>query len=142
MALVQQELEETKRKYSRVATSDDELKRLFTRLEVLMLGEKPYLNQELKLSDVAVRLDVSTVKLSQMLNVYAKTNYYDFVNRYRLDEFKIRHNDPHYANYTLLALAESCGFKRSSFFATFKKVEGVTPMEYVKKQEGNSKKSM
>ncbi len=142
MALVQQELEETKRKYSRVATSDDELKRLFTRLEVLMLGEKPYLNQDLKLSDVAARLDVSTVKLSQMLNVYAKTNYYDFVNRYRLDEFKIRHNDPHYANYTLLALAESCGFKRSSFFATFKKVEGVTPMEYVKKQEGNSKKNV
>lgn len=136
MALVKQELEDTKRKYSRVATSDDELKRLFTHLEVLMLGEKPYLNPELKLSDVAARLDVSTVKLSQMLNVYAKTNYYDFVNRYRLDEFKMRLSDRHYANYTQLALAESCGFKRSSFFATFKKVEGVTPMEYVKKQEG------
>lgn len=141
MALVQQELEETKRKYSRVATTDDDLKRLFARLEVLMLSEKPYLNQDLKLSDVAARLDVSTVKLSQMLNVYAKTNYYDFVNRYRLDEFKMRLGDRHYANYTQLALAESCGFKRSSFFATFKKVEGVTPMEYVKKQEGDSKKN-
>lgn len=133
MVLVQQELEETKRKYNRVTTSDTEQKALFEKLKTLMKEEKPFINQELKLSDLAARMDVSTVKLSQLFNVYAETNYYDFVNKYRLEEFKQRLNDGKYANYTLMALAESCGFKRSSFFATFKKVEGTTPMEYAKR---------
>lgn len=133
MVLVQKELEETKRKYSRVTTSDSEQKELFKRLKALMTEKKLYLNQELKLSDLATRLDVSTVKLSQLFNVYAETNYYDFVNCYRLEEFKLRLNSSQYTNYTLMALAESCGFKRSSFFSTFKKVEGTTPMEYAKR---------
>lgn len=133
MVLVQQELEETKRKYSRVTTSDSEQKELYKRLRALMEEKKLYLNQELKLSDLATQLEVSTVKLSQLFNVYAETNYYDFVNKYRLEEFKQRLNSGEYANITLMALAESCGFKRSSFFSTFKKVEGTTPLEYAKK---------
>lgn len=133
MVQVQKELEEAKRKYSRVTTSDNEQKELFKRLKTLMEEEKLFLNQELKLSDLATRLDVSTVKLSQLFNMYAETNYYDFVNSYRLEEFKQRLYSGQYTNYTLMALAESCGFKRSSFFSTFKKVEGTTPMEYAKK---------
>ena len=30
--------------------------------------------------------------------------------------------------------AEKCGFKKSSFFSTFRRVEGMTPMEYLKKR--------
>ena len=132
-ARIQHELEEAKRKYSRVQTSDDELQRLYKRLDEYMRTEKPYLNNDLKLSDIASRLEVSTVKLSQLLNIFIQKNYYDFVNAYRLEEFKGRLGDKRNSQYTLLALAEECGFKRSSFFATFKKVEGVTPTEYVRR---------
>ena len=73
--------------------------------------------------------------MSQLLNIYAEQNYYDFINRYRLEEFKQRLNDPKYSNYTLVALSEMCGFKKSSFFSTFKKMEGCTPAEYVEKKK-------
>lgn len=136
MLRVQQELEEAKKKYSRINVTENEQQRLYNRLADYMDNEKPYLSTDLKLSDVAAHLECSTVKLSQLFNVFMEKNYYDFINQYRLKEFKERINDKRYANYTLLALAEECGFKRSNFFATFKKVEGMTPTEYVKKFRG------
>jgi len=35
--------------------------------------------------------------------------------------------------YTITALSEQCGFKRSNFFSTFRKSFGMTPVEYLKK---------
>lgn len=54
----------------------------------------------------------------------------------RLNEFKQRIALPQYKHFTLMALAEECGFRRSSFFSTFKKIDGITPMEYSKKING------
>ena len=39
-----------------------------------------------------------------------------------------------YKRYTITALSERCGFKKSNFFSTFRKVEGMTPVEYLKKE--------
>lgn len=139
MAKVQKELQETKRKYGRINTSELEMQRLFDKLEDYMKKDKPYLDSDLKLSDIASHLECSTVKLSQLFSTFVKKNYYDYVNLYRLNEFKRRQALAQYKNYTLLALAEECGFRRSSFFSTFKKVEGVTPTEYVKNGDKNSK---
>lgn len=135
MFRIQKELEETKKKYSRVSTTDNEQQRLFRRLEEYMRTEKPFLNVDLKLSDVASHLECSTVKLSQLFSTYVGKNYYDYINLLRLEEFKRRLPLPQYAHFTLLALAEECGFRRSSFFSTFKKVDGITPMEYVKSKK-------
>ena len=132
---VREELALEKEKYKRVKTDKEESERLFTRLKAYVEKEKPYLNADLKMSDVASALECSTVKMSQLLNIYAEQNYYDFINRYRLEEFKRRLDDPKYANYTLVALSEMCGFKKSSFFSTFKKMEGCTPSEYVEKRK-------
>jgi len=38
---------------------------------------------------------------------------------------------------TIAALSEQCGFKRSSFFSTFRKMEGITPYEFIKKNGKN-----
>ena len=135
MLRVQRELELTKRKYSRVNTDENAMQRLFLRLEDYMRTDKPFLDNGLKLSDVASYLGVSTVKLSQLFNMFIEKNYYDYINQWRLNEFKARLVDKRYAKYTHQALAEECGFKRSSFFTTFKKVEGVTPMEYYKRHK-------
>ncbi|MDY6240634.1 MAG: helix-turn-helix domain-containing protein, partial [Prevotella sp.] len=64
---------------------------------------------------------------------YIKENYYDFINRYRLEAFKRLVEQGETERYTLLALSAKCGFKKSSFFSTFRKVEGMTPTEYLKK---------
>ena len=132
---VKEELAVEKEKYKRVKTDSEESARLYAQLQDYLEKEKPYLNAELKMSDLAAQMDISTVKMSQLLNIYAEQNYYDFVNRYRLEEFKKRLDDKRFANYTLVALSEMCGFKKSSFFATFKKMEGCTPSEYVERHK-------
>ena len=118
-------------KYSRVKMNDMELVQLYQRLTTYIETEKPYLNPSLKLSDIASALGCSGLKLSQTLNMYVHQNYYDFINSYRLEEFKHRLADKAYSRYTLIALSEQCGFKKSSFFSTFKKMMGITPAEYL-----------
>ncbi|MBQ6309262.1 MAG: AraC family transcriptional regulator, partial [Prevotella sp.] len=90
-------------------------------------------NADLKMKDLADVLHLSAPKLSQVFNLYLKENYYEFINRYRLEEFKRLIEAGEYKQYTITALSEKCGFKKSNFFSTFRKVEGMTPAEYLKK---------
>jgi AraC-like DNA-binding protein len=69
-----------------------------------------------------------------VFNLYLKENYYDFINHYRLEEFKRLVDAGAHRRMTLTALSEQCGFKKSSFFSTFRKVEGMTPAEFMKKK--------
>ena len=96
--------------------------------------ERVYTNADLKMKDLADVLHLSAPKLSQVFNLYLKENYYEFINRYRLEEFKRLIAAGEYKQYTITALSEKCGFKKSNFFSTFRKVEGMTPAEYLKKQ--------
>ena len=130
---MKEDLSEEVEKYKRVRTDEEESRNLFNRLKSYVEKNKVYLDDGLKMSDLASAMECSTVKMSQLLNMYCQQNYYDFINRYRLEEFKSRLQDPKYDNYTLVALSEMCGFKKSSFFSTFKKMEGMTPSEYLKK---------
>lgn len=95
--------------------------------------ERVFTNPELKMSDIADKLNMSSSRLSQVFSLYMGDNYYEFINRYRLDEFKRLIEAGEYHRYTLTALSEQCGFKKSSFFSTFRRVEGMTPTEYLKK---------
>ena len=127
-------------KYQSVAMSQRELQAISRRLDKLMRTDKPYLNPDLRIGDLAERLEVSQYVLSFLFNQHLKVGYYDYVNRYRIDEFKqcVLHDDVD--RYTLDALALRCGFSsRTSFFRYFKKAEGLTPSEYIRLQrnEGN-----
>ena len=75
------------------------------------------------------RTNVTT--LSQMFNDYLHSSYFDYINRYRIEHFKRIASDPANAQMTLIALSEMSGFKRSSFFNVFKKMEGCTPNEWI-----------
>ena len=84
-------------------------------------------------ADVAQVLHVSVPKLSYVLS-YMKDNFPEYVNRHRLEEFKRLVAEGAYRRFTITALSEQCGFKKSSFFSTFRKVEGMTPTEYLHRQ--------
>ena len=68
-----------------------------------------------------------------MLNQNMQTNFYDYINRYRLEDFKRKYRSANYSNLSTSALYEMCGFKKTTFFAAFKKFEGCTPLEWMKK---------
>lgn len=121
-------------KYARVKVDEKEFADIVERMKAYIDEKRCYTNPDLKMSDLAEVLGLSSSKLSQVFSLYVKENYYEFINRYRLEEFKRLIADGEYKKYTLTALSEKCGFKKSSFFSTFRRVEGMTPTEYLKAQ--------
>lgn len=127
-----------KEKYSRVKIDDDECAAIVKKLERYLKSEKPYLDCDLKMSDLAVAIGSSANKLSQVFSLYLNQNYYDYINNYRLDEFKLMAADPEInKKYTIVAMSEKCGFKKTAFFNTFKRVMGITPTEYMQQINKN-----
>lgn len=94
-----------------------------------MHKEKPYTNPNLKIADLVASIGTSSHTLSYLFNQYLNRNYYDYINDYRIAEFKRLVEKDEYAKYTLSALAELCGFSsRASFFRYFKKRQISLPM--------------
>lgn len=123
-------------KYARVKVDEQEFAEIVARMKEYIERSRCFVKADLKMSDLAEVLGVSSSKLSQVFSLYVKENYYEFINQYRLEEFKRLITDGEYKKYTLTALSEKCGFKKSSFFSTFRRVEGMTPTEYMKKVKG------
>ncbi len=136
----QQQLEEIEQtagdgqKYQKVKIDEAECANIVKRMRQYIEKDKVYTNADLKMKDLAEVLHLSPSKLSQVFNLYLNENYYEFINRYRLNEFKQLIEAGEYKRYTITALSEKCGFKKSNFFSTFRKVEGITPTEYLKKK--------
>lgn len=134
IAIKEEKAEEEKYKKSR--TADNELEKVARQVEKYIKGEKPYINKDLKMSDIATSVGVSPSVLSQVFSLYLKESYYDYINRYRLEEFKLMIAQGLHKKFTVTALSEQCGFKKTSFFSTFRKIEGMTPTEYIQKNGG------
>ncbi|MEM9075995.1 MAG: helix-turn-helix domain-containing protein [Bacteroidota bacterium] len=101
-------------------------------LEKLMVTEKPYLNNELRLNQLAELLSISTHHLSQFLNEHYRTSFFDFINKHRVQEAKqLIANKP---KFTLLQIGYEAGFNnKTSFINAFKRFEGQTPSSYRKR---------
>ena len=99
-----------------------------------MRETKPYTNPDLKIQNLADLLGVSAHDLSYVFNQHLKKSYYDYVNEYRVNEFKRLSSEIDMSKYTLTALAAKCGFSsRASFFRHFKANTGITPAEFLKR---------
>ena len=130
------EQQETTTETGRYATSKlapDEASRQLEKLKAYMDQEAPYLDSQLSLDGLAHQLSMTRHDLSQLINDQLGTNFFGFVNDYRVQAFKARLTDKKYEHYTLLGIAMETGFNsKSSFNSIFKKAEGMTPSEYKK----------
>ncbi len=117
-------------KYERTGLSENYSLELKTRLLQLMEDEKPYLDSDLRLNDIAKTLDISRHHASQVINEHFKMNFFDFVNQHRIREAeKLLLQKNHVLN--VRAIAYQSGFNsRASFYKAFKKLTGITPKEY------------
>lgn len=130
-----QKTEKAQSMYQKVKLSDEEYALLYKKVKTYMEEKRPYINSELRLSDLAQAIGHPTAHLSQMFNAYTKQNFFDFVNRYRIEKFKRDIKDPAYGKFTITAICEQCGFKRSTFFSVFKRFENCTPTEYMEQHD-------
>ena len=98
-----------------------------------MKTQKPWKNAELTIAQLADQLKMDTESLSEILNSTLHRNFFDFINRYRVDEFKRLCRLKENRKLTLIALAYDAGFNsKSTFNRVFKNITGITPGEFYK----------
>lgn len=107
---------------------------LFERINAVVVNDQLYLDSEISLVQLSKHIEKSTQKTSELINQYAKRNFNDFINYYRIQEAKRMLLDGNWNNYTISAIAFDVGFSSlSSFNAAFKKFERTTPSTFKKK---------
>jgi len=107
-------------------------------LIMLLLKEKIYLKNDLKLQELAERLSISTNQLSKLINEKYQKNFNEFINDFRVEELKSRLIDTQYDNLTILAIGFDCGFNsKASINSIFKKKTGHSPSNYRKLYKKN-----
>jgi adenylate cyclase len=108
-----------------------------TRILDFVSTKKPYLNPSLSLRDLASQVEIHPNQLSWLLNEYIGKKFNEFINYYRLEQFKELAGDPENANISIIGLAYESGFNSKTVFNTFfKKEMGITPLEYLKSLDG------
>ncbi len=117
-------------RYSRSSLSPDIAGRMLDRLRAYMEDEKPYLEPELTLDNLAEELRVSRNHLSEAINRYTGMKFFDFVNSYRVEEARrLLMLD----SCSVITAAMQSGFNTKQTFNTaFKKHTGMTPSAFRK----------
>ena len=116
-------------KYASKKIDINEANNLIRQLNEVMKKEQLYKNTNVKLVNVAKKLNISTHQLSQLLNDNLGKSFARFINEHRIEEAKLILQENN--KFTLEAIGYESGFSsKSTFYATFKKIVGLTPAEY------------
>jgi AraC-like DNA-binding protein len=100
-----------------------------------MKNEKPYLDENLNLDQMAKSLRLHRNTVSFLINEYFQKSFKDFINEYRLAHSLelLKSGDER----TILNIAFDSGFSsKSAFNKIFKEKTGLTPGEYKQKSTG------
>ncbi|MBR9758642.1 MAG: helix-turn-helix domain-containing protein [Algicola sp.] len=127
------------KKYKQALLDTNEIERYSKELEQIMVDYKLYLNPDLALKDLASYLELPANYVSQLLNMGFQKNFSEYVNSYRVKEFKERVLLEENTGLTIMAVAYDSGFNSKTVFNTFfKKIEGMTPNAYLKSKQKDS----
>lgn len=120
-------------KYEKTRLKEEEIPGLRKKLLEYLEKEKPYLNKNLSIGELAGDLDIPSYQLSQLINDQLGQSFFELINSYRVEEVKQRFFEPKFSNLTLLGIAMECGFNsKASFNRIFKQLTNQTPTEYIK----------
>lgn len=124
-------------KYQKTGLSDTLSIEMKHKLERIMEEEKPYLENTLRLDDLARKLNLSRNHASQIINQHFDLSFFDFVNKYRVEEAKRLLTHPK-EKATIAQIAYDAGFNnRASFYKAFKKFENQNPTQYLNPKQAS-----
>jgi AraC-like DNA-binding protein len=113
---------------------DDYIQSVAENLHRLLIAEKPYLNSNLALDELAGMIKIHRNLLSKVINDHYKMNFFNFINKYRIEEAAEMLKSDKFMHLSIEGIAQSVGFNSKSVFnPAFKKIMGITPSEYRKK---------
>lgn len=130
---IAEEKNDAKASYKNSGLTEQMIAELFKKLKDHMAKEQPFLQEDLNLTTLATQLAITSNQLSQVINQKNHTNFFNFINDYRVEAVKVKLKDPSFAHYSILGIAYDCGFSsKSSFNKIFKAATGRTPLQYQK----------
>ncbi|OJJ15265.1 adenylate cyclase [marine bacterium AO1-C] len=105
------------------------------KLQAYLQSEKPYLDSQLSLKLLAQALELHPNQLSWLINEKMGGNFNQFINDYRIEQFKQLAQNPANAHLSILGLAYESGFNSKTVFNTyFKKAIGMTPKQWIQQE--------
>lgn len=106
-------------------------KNLFIKLNAFISKHQKFTESKLSLESLAKEFEISPNKLSTIINNCASKSFNEYINEFRVELAKQLLIDSDYMNYTITAIGLESGFNsKSTFYAAFKKVTGITPSQY------------
>lgn len=123
-----------KKNFSRPTERSRDLAECGRKLELCVNKHQLFRQKDIRLHSLAQKIGISSHELSVVLNSYFNKSFIDYINQYRVNWIKDSIRNPAIMqNFTLEALAYSAGFSsRSAFYSSFKKLVGMSPVEYSK----------
>jgi len=98
-----------------------------------MGDDKIFLNPNLNVAILSEHTGITPRIISAVLNQHLQKSFNEFVNGYRVSEFKERILNPDMNNLTIAGIAFECGFNsQATFQRTFKELTGQSPSEFRK----------
>lgn len=120
-----------KKKYLNSSLRTDLGESIMRKLDLLMAEEKLYVDDEINLDKLAVKLGITRHQLSQVLNEYAGLNFFEYINLRRIEEAKLLLTTTSKKELNIIEIAYKVGYSNKvTFNNTFKKYTGMTPSEY------------
>lgn len=111
----------------------------FEKIESFMKSSRPFLQPELNLKSLAQMMQIPERKISNAINQNTDSNFYTYINFWRVAEVKSMLKDATFEKYSIAGIGEAAGFNsKSSFYNNFKKVTGFSPSQYMDKLSKNT----
>ena len=116
--------------------SDSAIKKVQLGMEV----QKLFLKHNLNIEEFSKRIDLPIKDVSSVINKHYGTNFFEFMNKYRVEEAKRLLLDESCSDMTVLDILLQAGFNsKSAFHRFFNRLVGVSPTEFRKQAQANEK---
>ncbi len=122
-------------KYSNknILEENKELTLLSLQVQKIIKEEKLYKEMGLSVNELADKIGSQTYLVSQAINSCLGKNFYELINRYRVEEAKSLLKDETMNYLSIVGIGFEAGFNsKTAFNTSFKKYTGVTPSEFKK----------
>ena len=97
----------------------------------IILFQQRYRDKNYSAKQLAEDLKTNTRYISAVVNVKFNMNYTSFVNKFRIEEAMNIFTSEKYKDLNMEDISDMVGFSnRQSFYASFYRINGMTPREY------------
>ncbi|NER11939.1 helix-turn-helix domain-containing protein [Leptobacterium flavescens] len=99
-------------------------------------GHELFKNTSINIKTLSQRLGINTAVLTEYFREELKISFNDYINDFRVEEFKKLILQAEYQKYDIIGVARLAGFNsKATFYRNFRRKEGISPKSFI---EGTS----